>query len=66
MLVLSRKTGERISIGDDIQVVVLEVSHGRVKLGFEAPREVSVRRNEVPRPMYEREFELVEMGATAY
>src|SRR5689334_12412857 len=30
MLVLSRKTGERISIGDEIQVVVLEVSRGRV------------------------------------
>ena len=66
MLVLSRKTGERINIGEDIQIVVLEVSHGRVKLGFEAPREVSVRRNEVARPMVEREFELVGMGATAY
>ena len=47
MLVLSRKTGERISIGEEIQVIVLEVAHGRVKLGFEAPRDIPVRRCEV-------------------
>lgn len=48
MLVLSRKIGEVICIGDEIQVVVLEVKGGRVKLGFAGPRDVQIRRGELP------------------
>ena len=48
MLVLARKLGEGIVIGDDVTVTVLEVSGGRVKLGFNAPAEVPIRREEVP------------------
>jgi carbon storage regulator len=66
MLVLSRKTGERIDIGEDIQVVILGVSNGRVKLGFEAPRNVAVRRSEVERPGFEIEFAVAETGSGAY
>ena len=47
MLVLSRKRGERIVIGDDITVTVLEVRGDRVKLGFAAPGEVPIHRAEV-------------------
>ncbi len=47
MLVLSRKRGERIVIGDDITVTVLEVRGDRVKLGFTAPAEVPIHRAEV-------------------
>jgi carbon storage regulator len=47
MLVLSRKRGERIVIGNDIAVVVLEVRGDRVKLGFTAPAEVPIHRAEV-------------------
>jgi len=46
MLVLSRKLGETIRIGSEVQLVVLDVTRGRVKLGFEGPREVPVRRGE--------------------
>ncbi|NLS94670.1 MAG: carbon storage regulator CsrA [Planctomycetaceae bacterium] len=49
MLVLSRKRGEGIVIGDDITVTVLEVRGDRVKLGFCAPAEVPVHRAEVHR-----------------
>lgn len=49
MLVLSRKNGERIVIGRDIQVTVLEVRGNRVKLGISGPREVPVHREEVSR-----------------
>lgn len=48
MLVLSRTTGERIVIGNDIVVTVLEVGRGRIRLGIEAPPEMSIRRNELP------------------
>jgi len=38
MLVLSHKPGERVLVGEDIEVVVLEVEGDRVKLGFTAPK----------------------------
>jgi carbon storage regulator len=47
MLVLSRKLGENIRVGDDIKVFVLEVRGGQVKLGIEAPSVVQVHRQEV-------------------
>ena len=47
MLVLSRKPGEQVSIGSNIEVVVLGVSKGRVRLGFECPPEIPVHREEV-------------------
>ncbi len=46
MLVLSRKTGETIRVGSKIELVVLGVNRGRVKLGFAGPREVLIRRGE--------------------
>ena len=48
MLVLQRKVGESICIGPDIEVVVLQVSGGRTRLGFRCPVDVSVRRRELP------------------
>ncbi len=47
MLVLSRKLGESIVIGDRITVTILEVKGDRVRLGFEAPIEVPIHRQEV-------------------
>lgn len=47
MLVLTRKIGEVIQIGDEIEVVVLSTSGGRVKLGFSAPPEVRINRAEL-------------------
>ena len=46
MLVLRRKAGETIAIGDGIEVSVIEISPTRVKLGIKAPREISVLRKE--------------------
>jgi carbon storage regulator len=51
MLVLTRKNGESVRIADKIEVVVLEVKHGKVRLGFRCPDDVSVLRKEV----YDRE-----------
>jgi len=47
MLVLSRRTGQRLVIDDKITVTLLEVRKGRVQLGIEAPREIAVRRAEL-------------------
>ena len=47
MLVLSRKLNESIVIGDDIILRVVGIEKGIVKLGIEAPRDVSIIRNEL-------------------
>lgn len=47
MLVLSRKPGECVCIGEEIEVTVLEVRGNRVKLGFSGPSEVPIHREEV-------------------
>jgi len=47
MLVLSRKIGERVLIGDRIVVTVLEVKGRQVRLGFEAPPDVPIWRGEL-------------------
>lgn len=49
MLVLNRRVGEKVVIGDRIEVVVLEVRNSRVKLGFSGPREVPFHREELHR-----------------
>ena len=49
MLVLSRKAGERISIGPEIEVTVLGIHKGRVKLGFLGPPEIPIHREELQR-----------------
>jgi len=47
MLVLSRKQGEGIEIGDGIRVSVVSVQGGRVKIGIDAPHDVSITRSEL-------------------
>jgi carbon storage regulator len=47
MLVLSRKKDEKIIIGDNITVMVIEIRGDKVRLGIEAPKEVTVHRQEV-------------------
>jgi carbon storage regulator len=46
MLVVRRRIGEAIAIGDDIEIEVIEISRTRVKLGIRAPRQVQVNRRE--------------------
>ena len=48
MLVLSRKTQERIQIGDNVVVTVLRVKGNMVRIGIEAPKDVRVMRGELP------------------
>ena len=53
MLTLTRSVGETIRIGDDIEIHVVEVRGGTVRLGFKAPREVAIHREEVYRQIAE-------------
>ncbi len=51
MLVLSRKIGERIRIGDSVTITVVRVSGGGVRLGIDAPPELLVVREELYQEM---------------
>lgn len=53
MLILSRRPGESLTIGDDVVVTVVGVSGNQIRLGITAPREVRVLREEVYKAMLE-------------
>lgn len=53
MLVLSRKVGERIWIGDNISITVVRITGGGVRIGIEAPSELPVVREELKTKMEE-------------
>lgn len=47
MLVLTRRLGESIRIGDDISIRVLDIQRGQVRIAIDAPREIPVHREEI-------------------
>ena len=47
MLVLTRRIGETIRIGDDVSISILDVQNGQVRVAIDAPREIPVHREEV-------------------
>jgi carbon storage regulator len=47
LLILTRKVGESVAIGDDIQISVVEIKGTQVKLGIRAPRDITVHREEI-------------------
>jgi len=63
MLLLSRKQGESIRIADEIEVRVLEIRKGQVKLGIDGPRDVPVHRQEVYQKIQDAEGNRVHVGA---
>lgn len=50
MLVLARKAGESILVGDSIRIVVVRISAGTVRIGIEAPREIDITRPDAEMP----------------
>ncbi|ALP89493.1 carbon storage regulator CsrA [Clostridium butyricum] len=47
MLIITRKKGESIMIGDDIEITISKIDDGSVKIGIEAPRNVDILRKEL-------------------
>jgi carbon storage regulator len=65
MLVLTRKLGEKILIGDDIEVTVLDIRGDGVRIGIDAPRGVRIQREEVLRAVEAANQEASELEAGA-
>ena len=63
MLVVSRKPGERILIGDKIAITVVKVSSGGVRIGVEAPPEMAVMREELAREIEQAERDAIKAAA---
>ncbi|MGY4856620.1 carbon storage regulator CsrA [Cryobacterium sp. AP23] len=57
MLVLTRKLGEKILIGDDIVITVLDVRGDSIRIGVDAPRGISIQRAEILRAVSEANLE---------
>ncbi|XZE56311.1 carbon storage regulator [Planctomycetaceae bacterium SH139] len=54
MLVLTRKTNEQVSLGDDITITILRINNGSIRIGIDAPRHVRILRSEIdPHPVRE-------------
>ncbi len=47
MLVIGRKKGESLLIGDDVEITIIKVENGTVKIAINAPREISILRSEL-------------------
>jgi carbon storage regulator len=63
MLVISRRKGQRITIGDDIEIVVTAVHKNGVKIGIDAPRGLAVLRGEVRDAIFSANVEATKSGA---
>jgi carbon storage regulator len=57
MLILTRKLGEHIAIGNDIKVILLDIKGKQARIGIEAPESVSVHRGEVYRMIQEENLQ---------
>lgn len=64
MLILSRKKGESIMLGDNIEVTVLGVDGGRVSLGLKAPKEMEILRKELYEQVESENISAVNKNAT--
>ncbi|MEB0306362.1 carbon storage regulator CsrA [Cryobacterium sp. 10I1] len=63
MLVLTRKPGEKILIGDDIVITVLDVRGDSIRIGVDAPRGVKIQRDEVLRAVIEANLSASRSGS---
>ncbi|AKS65418.1 carbon storage regulator [Aggregatibacter aphrophilus NJ8700] len=57
MLILTRKVGESLLIGDDVSITILNIRGNQVKIGVQAPKDVSVHREEIYQRIHQAKAE---------
>lgn len=62
MLILTRKVGEALKIGDDITIMITAIGGGQVKIGIEAPPDVPVNREEIYQRLKQKGENFVRKG----
>ena len=65
MLVLARRINESIMIGDEIEIVIVDIKGDQIKLGIRAPRSVSVHRTEVYKEIQDQNKEAARSAPTS-
>lgn len=65
MLVLTRKKGEGILIGDDIEIQVIDIKGGTVRLGLDAPKDKKIYRQEIYRKIQQENREATQWQASS-
>jgi carbon storage regulator len=65
MLILTRKTGEEITIGEHVTVRVVAVQEGQVKLGIEAPKELKIYRGEIYELIQQQNIRAAQISKTS-
>lgn len=66
MLVLTRKSGESIRIGDDVRIVLLDIKGHQIRLGIEAPDDVPIHREELYIKIQKQNVKAAEVGLGAF
>lgn len=59
MLILRRKTGESVTIGDNIRLTVLDIQGKQIKLGIEAPKSIVIHREEIYKKIVDQNKEAI-------
>ncbi|MGB4589267.1 MAG: carbon storage regulator CsrA [Clostridiaceae bacterium] len=66
MLILNRKINESIIIDDRIEIKILEIVDGKIKIGIEAPKEISVLRKEIYEEVKEENTQAVNISLDSF
>lgn len=66
MLVIGRKKGESLLIGDDIEITIIKIENGSVKIAISAPREVGILRKELYKEVTDENQRAMTFDASAF
>jgi carbon storage regulator len=64
MLILTRRVGEKLIIGDDVTITIMSIKGNQIRIGIDAPREIEIHREEVYERILEERIRFARRSAT--